>query len=167
MKNAEYWIEKLHLQKHPEGGYFKQIYHSDEKIKAEHLPERYSGERHHSTSIYFLITAEEFSAFHRIKSDELWHFYTGSAVTIHIIDEKGKLSQVKLGSNHERGEVFQFAIPNGVWFGASVDAPDSFALIGCTVAPGFHFDDFELGKRDELIKIFPGHETVIRRLTRS
>jgi predicted cupin superfamily sugar epimerase len=163
---AKYWAEKLQLQKHPEGGYFKEIYRSDEKIKAEHLPERYQGDRHHSTSIYFLITSEEFSAFHRIKSDEIWHFYAGSSATIHIIDEKGQLTQIKLGNDFENGEIFQYAIPKGAWFAASVDEPDSFALVGCTVAPGFHFDDFELGKCDELIKMFPENEEVIRRLTR-
>jgi len=167
MHIPQYWIEKLGLEKHPEGGYFKEVYRSEEIIPKQSLHKRYLGDRNHSTSIYFLLTSNEFSAFHRIKSDETWHFYSGSPVTVHMIDESGKYSNVKLGSNPENGEVFQFAIPHGVWFAASVNEPDSFTLVGCTVAPGFHFDDFELGKREELIKLFPQYEGVIRKFTGS
>lgn len=166
MKNAEFYIKKLGLQKHPEGGWFKEIYRSDETIKNEHLPERYSGSRHHSTSIYFLLTSDTFSAFHRIKSDELWHFYDGTPVTVYTIDENRNYSEIILGNDQEKGEVFQCVIPRGVWFGAKVNDPDSFCLVGCTVAPGFHFDDFELGNRGELIKIFPNHTELINQLTR-
>ncbi len=165
-KNAQYWVNKLGLEKHPEGGWFKEIYKADEIIKQEHLPERFSGHRHHSTSIYFMLTSDTFSAFHRIKSDELWHFYTGSPVTIYTIDEDGNYSEIKLGGNAEDGEVFQCVIPKGVWFGAMVSAADSFTLVGCTVAPGFHFDDFELAKRDELMKSSPQHKEIIEKLTR-
>ena len=161
MYTIEYWIKKLNLQKHPEGGYFNEIYRSAEEIKREHLHSRYSGVRNFSTSIYFLLTSDEFSAFHRIKSDETWHFYSGKAVTLHMIDENGNYSSVRLGSNPENGEVFQFTIPHGMWFAASVEEPDSYALVGCTVSPGFHFDDFELGKREELLKLFPQHEKLL------
>ncbi|HRE09639.1 MAG TPA: cupin domain-containing protein [Ignavibacteria bacterium] len=163
---AEYYIKKLGLQKHPEGGWFKEVYRSDEDIAAEHLPERFSGSRHHSTSIYFLLTSDTFSAFHRIKSDELWHFYEGSAVTIYMIDSEGNYSEITLGRNIESGEVLQCVIPHGVWFGAKVNSADSFCLAGCTVAPGFHFDDFELGEREELLKIFPKHKKIVNELTR-
>jgi predicted cupin superfamily sugar epimerase len=166
MHTSQYWIKKLNLQKHPEGGYFNEVYRSDEEIKKGHLPSRYSGARNHSTSIYFLLTSDEFSAFHRIKSDETWHFYSGKAVTLHMIDERGNYLSVKLGSNPEKGDVFQFTIPHGRWFAASVEEPDSYALVGCTVSPGFHFDDFELGKRKNLVKMFPECEEVIKRFTR-
>ena len=166
MKTAEYWIEKLRLEKHPEGGWFKQVYKSGETVKKEHLHERYSGARHHGTSIYFLITGKEFSAVHRIKSDEIWHFYEGRAITIHLINTDGNYSTVKLGNNFEGGEVFQHAILHGTWFAGTVDEADSFALIGCTVSPGFDYDDFELGKRDELMKMFPIHKEIIGKLTR-
>lgn len=166
MHTAKYWIEKLGLENHPEGGYFKEVYRADEIIPAQSLHERYSGERNHSTSIYFLLTGNEFSAFHRIKSDETWHFYTGSPVTVHMINSKGEYSNIKLGAIADNGEVFQFTIPHGVWFAASVDERNSFALVGCTVAPGFHFDDFELGKREEMIKLFPQCEGVINKFTR-
>lgn len=166
MKTAKYWREKLKLDKHPEGGWFKQVYKSDEIIKREHLPERYSGARHTGTSIYFLITDKEFSAFHRIKSDEIWHFYEGSTITIHIINPEGVYSAIKLGNNFENGEVFQYTIPHGFWFAATVDEADSFALIGCTVSPGFDYDDFEIGKRKELVKLYPAYLKIIEKLTR-
>lgn len=166
MNKAEYWIEKLGLEKHPEGGWFKEVYRSKEKIKTEHLPERFGGERHHSTSIYFLLTGDTFSAFHRIKSDELWHFYDGVPVTIHMINESGEYSQVTLGRDIEKGEALQYAVPHSVWFGAEVNDKDSYSLVGCTVAPGFHFDDFELAKRDELAGKYPEHKGIIARLTR-
>ena len=166
MKDFHYYIKKLGLVKHPEGGWFKEVYRSSEVIKKEYLPPRFHGERHHSTSIYFLLTSDTFSAFHRIHSDELWHFYAGSPVTVYMIDEGGKYSEVILGSDPEEGEVFQFAVPAGVWFGAMVNVPDSFTLIGCTVAPGFHFDDFSLGKREELTLNYPQHKDIIEKLTR-
>lgn len=165
MHTAQYWIEKLQLQKHPEGGHFREVYRADEVIPKHSLHERYSGERNHSTSIYFLITSDEFSAFHKIKSNETWHFYCGSSITIYLIDENGKFSTVGLGSNPEKDEAFQFTIPHGTWFAASVDEPDSYALLGCTVAPGFHYTDFELGKREVLLKLFPQCEEVIRKFT--
>lgn len=164
--SAEYYIKKLGLEKHPEGGWYREVYRSNETIKNEHLPERFSGERHHSTSIYFMLTSDTFSAFHRIKQDELWHFYAGSTVTIYMIDNEGGYSEIMLGDNLDNGDVFQCVIPKGVWFGASVNLPDSFSLVGCTVAPGFHFDDFELAKRRELLLNFPQYKGIIERLTR-
>ena len=166
MKKAEYYINKLGLEKHPEGGWFKEVYRSAEEIVKEYLPERFSGSRHHSTSIYFLLTSDTFSAFHRIKSDELWHFYEGSSVTIYMIDDAGNFSEVSLGRDIENGELLQYAVPHGVWFGAKVNSADSFCLVGCTVAPGFHFDDFELGEMAELLKMYPQHKEIIEKLTR-
>ena len=164
--NAEYYIKELGLQKHPEGGWFKEVYRSEEFTERIHLPARYSGARHHSTSIYFLLAGAEYSGFHRIKSDELWHFYAGTGLTVYMINDAGNYSEIKLGSNHAAGEVFQCAIPRGVWFGATVNQPDSFSLAGCTVAPGFHFDDFELAERGDMLYKFPQHRELIVRLTR-
>jgi predicted cupin superfamily sugar epimerase len=166
MKKAEYYINKLGLEKHPEGGWFKEVYRSSEEVAKEHLPERFSGSRHHSTSIYFLLTSDTFSAFHRIKSDELWHFYDGSSVTIYMIDKAGNFSEISLGKDIENGELLQYAVPHGVWFGAKVNKPDTFTLVGCTVAPGFHFDDFELAERIYLLEKFPKHRERIEKLTR-
>src|SRR5919198_5664054 len=99
MKNADYWIEKLELVKHPEGGYFKEIYRSKEKVPANALPDRYQGDRSFSTFIYFLLKGSQVSRLHRLKSDELWHFYVGSSLTIHVIDLGGRHFTVRLGNN--------------------------------------------------------------------
>ncbi|MFA4924944.1 MAG: cupin domain-containing protein [Ignavibacteriaceae bacterium] len=163
--NARYWINNLQLINHPEGGYFKEVYRSEEAITKEALPVRYSAKRNVSTSIYFLLEKEEVSHFHKLKSDEIWHFYYGSSLTIHLIDEGGNYSIQKLGRNIEEGEVLQFVIPKFSWFAAEVNDKKSFSLIGCTVAPGFDFADFELAKREELIKQFPQYKIIIGRLT--
>ncbi|MDY6934056.1 MAG: cupin domain-containing protein [Spirochaetota bacterium] len=165
MKDAAYWIEKLNLRKHPEGGYYRETYRSDELIDKRALPERFLGERSLSTAIYFLLSDNEFSAFHRLKSDELWHYYTGSSITIHTIDENGIYSCIKLGNDFENNEVFQATVRAGDWMGASLNHPPSFSLVGCTVSPGFDFNDFEMGSRTGLIKLFPQHRLLIEQLT--
>lgn len=164
--NAAYFIQHLHLQPHPEGGYFKETYRSSETINAGALPSRFAGERNFSTAIYYLLQQGDFSAFHRIKSDECWHFYAGSTLLIHVIEHNGKYDCIKLGSDIAAGETYQFVVPAGAWF-ASEPAPNSaFSLVGCTVAPGFNFDDFELAKRTALSAIYPEHSSIISRLTR-
>jgi hypothetical protein len=162
--NAKKYIKQLQLKKHPEGGYFKEVYRSGEIILPEHLPKRYKKSRNFSTSIYFLLEGKQFSSFHLLQSDELWHFYDGSAVLLYIINQKGKLSVKKLG--RDDGCEFQLTIEKQNWFAAEVEDKKSFALFGCTVSPGFEFDDFELGKRQEIIKKFPHHKTLISRLTK-
>jgi hypothetical protein len=164
-KSAEYWISKLKLQKHPEGGYFKEIYRSSGIISKKNLPHRYGGSRNFSTAIYFLLNNSEVSKLHRLKSDEIWHFYDGSPLMIYIINKKGVLVQVKLGKDIEKGEKLQVVINAGGWFGAKVVRKSSYSLIGCTVAPGFDFNDFELGHRTNLIKSFPRHKLLINQLT--
>jgi predicted cupin superfamily sugar epimerase len=160
-----YWIQKLNLQKHPEGGYYRETYRSKEILTAECLPKRY--ERFHTfyTSIYFLLTGKDISAFHRIKSDEIWHFYYGSSITLYRIDPDGMLFKTKIGDDLENGELFQTYIKAGHWFAAKVNEPSSFTLLGCTVSPGFDFEDFELGIRKELIKAYPRHREIIEQLT--
>ena len=159
-------ISSLQLLPHPEGGWYRETYRADEAIPADSLPARFTGERSFATSIYFLLTSDTFSALHRIKSDEQWHFYSGTALTIHVIHPDGNYEQIRLGSNLEEGETFQAVVPHGCWFGATVDALDSYALVGCSVAPGFDFADFEMGTREDLINLFPQHEEIITRLTR-
>ena len=162
---ANKYIKQLQLKKHPEGGYYKEVYRSGELILPEHLPKRYKTSRNFSTSIYFLLEGKQFSAFHLLQSDELWHFYEGSSVILYIITKKGELSIKKLGRG-KNGEL-QLVIEKQNWFAAEIEDKKSFALFGCTVSPGFEFDDFELGKRDALIKIFPKHSALIKRLTKS
>jgi predicted cupin superfamily sugar epimerase len=166
-QKAKIYIDKLDLRSHPEGGYFKEIYRSGEIILPEGLPKRLKKSRSVSTSIYFLLDGKQVSKFHRLKSDELWHFYDGSSVKIYIINDSGNLSKVILGKEVAKGEVFQSVIPAGHWFAAEVIDKDSFSLVGCTVAPGFEFEDFEIAGREELLKLFPIHEKFIIKFTDS
>ncbi|MEO2061544.1 MAG: cupin domain-containing protein [Christiangramia sp.] len=159
-------IEKLQLQPHPEGGYFREIYRSPEIIPKKALKNNYSGDRNVCTSIYFLLTSESFSAFHKIHQDEIWHFYQGSRISLQIISASGEHSEIMIGNNLQKNEHLQYVVPGGNYFAASVQEPDSFALIGCTVAPGFDFDDFYIPKREELLKKFPRHANVIHQYTR-
>lgn len=163
---AEFWITHLGLKKHPEGGFYKEVYRSDELLSKKHLPQRYTSFRATSTSIYYLLKGNEFSSFHRLKSDEIWHFYSGSAVAVYIILPTGKLSIQTCGPTVQKGNVFQLVIPRGCWFAAKVTNSSSYSLLGCTVAPGFDFEDFELGNREELIKAFPQHTSVINQFTK-
>jgi len=165
MKTAAYWIEKLDLKQHPEGGYYKEVYRSNEEIGKIGLPERYSNARNFGTSIYFLLRSEECSSFHRIKSDESWHFYDGSALELLVLSKNGLLNSHLLGRDPDLGERLQITIPRNHWFGARVQQKDSYALLGCTVAPGFHFDDFELADRNKLTQQFPEHNKIIAKLT--
>lgn len=162
---AQKYIKLLQLRKHPEGGYFKEVYRSGERILQTHLPKRYKSSRNFSTSIYFLLEGKQFSSFHLLQSDEIWHFYDGSAVLLYIINQKGELTVKKLG----RGKDYdlQLAIEKHNWFAAELEDKKSFSLFGCTVSPGFEFEDFQLGKRDDLIKKFPQHTALIKRLTKS
>lgn len=164
---AQYWIDKLGLVPHPEGGYYRETYRSSLSIAREALPPQFSGPRLVSTAIYFLLEGENFSAFHRLHSDEMWHFYAGSALLVYVMEEDGRCSEIPIGNNPEAGEELQAVVKAGCWFASRVRDPDSFALVGCTVAPGFDFEDFEMGKRSELVSLYPLHRRLIEQLTRS
>ncbi|MDN5203898.1 cupin domain-containing protein [Fulvivirgaceae bacterium BMA10] len=166
INDADYWIQALDLQEHPEGGHFKEVYRSNELINEEDLPERFKGKRCFSTSVYYLLNGNEFSSFHKIKSDELWHFYAGTALTLYVIDSGGQLQKIKLGKDLANSESFQTTVQAGNWFAARVNDPESYALVGCTVAPGFDFDDFELASRKNLIATYPQHKNIIESLTK-
>jgi predicted cupin superfamily sugar epimerase len=166
VESARYWIEKLNLVKHPEGGYYREVYRSEEFVHKKNLPDRYSSYRSFSTSIYFLLEKDDFSAFHRLKSDELWHFYEGSAIHLVIIFPGGEFREIVMGRDAKANEVFQAVIPKGCWFAAYGGGEGSFSLAGCTVAPGFDFEDLELGTREGLIKLFPQHAGIIKTFTR-
>ena len=164
--NANYFISHLQLQPHPEGGFFKETYRAEETITEEALPERFSGKRNFCTSIYYLLRHGEHSLFHRIKSDECWHFYAGETLLIHIIEPAGKYYCIKLGSNIYVGETFQFVVPAMAWFAAEPAVESSYSLVGCTVAPGFDFADFEIADKTNLLGTFPQYKEVISRLSR-
>jgi predicted cupin superfamily sugar epimerase len=165
-KNARYWIEKLGLTAHPEGGHFRQTYRAELTIARAALPAGFGGSRAASTAIYFLLQGEDFSAFHRLRSDEVWHFYAGEPVVVHVIEPNKNCSRILLGRDPEAGQVLQAVVPAGCWFASHVVDWNSFALVGCTVAPGFDFEDFEMGKRVELAARYPQHQELIERLTR-
>jgi len=166
-QEAQLIIAGLRLESHPEGGYFRETYRSNEIIPEESLPVRFAGGcRSLSTAIYFLLAGEEYSALHRIKSDEIWHYHAGGTLVIHVLDTDGRYSCHKLGSNFREGASFQVIVRAGSWFGASLDTPDSFVLAGCTVSPGFDFRDFEMANRAELLRLYPEHGVIIERLTR-
>jgi len=159
-------IAKYQLLPHPEGGYYKETYRSNVLINKESLPTSFGGDRNCSTAIYFLLEQGNFSAFHRIKSDECWHFYAGQTLLIYVIDQEGKLETIKLGNDIQKGEVFQAVVPANSWF-ASEPAPTStYSFVGCTVSPGFDFADLELARKEELIKLYPTEKSLITRLCR-
>lgn len=162
---AEHWIERLGLERHLEGGWYRQMYCSSETLPPSALPSRFAAPHPVSTAIYFLLRGSEFSALHRLKADEVWHFYDGSPLRLHVIAPDGGLSAVTLSA---ATATFQAVIPADHWFGAEVDdcSSNAFTLVGCTVAPGFIFDDFELADRARLIEQYPQHRALIERLTR-
>jgi hypothetical protein len=163
--NGEYWIEKLNLQKHPEGGYYRENYRCQDIINKDRLLTRYNDFRNASTAIYYLLLGDEFSAFHKLKSDEIFHFYSGSTLIVHIIDNEGEYHQFKLGNNLDENEVLQLVIPHDYWFASHVSESNSYSLIGCTVSPGFDFADFSLGNREELTTLYPHLIDLITKLT--
>lgn len=165
MKTAEYWIDKLQLQTHPEGGYFRETYRSDVSIQSSHLPPRFNGDRTLSTGIYYLLKSDQFSAFHRLKSDELWHFYAGSPLNIYLIHQSEGFAEYTLGQNFDAGERFKLVIPALTWLAARCNQKDSYSLVGCTVAPGFDFNDLEFANRQNLLNKYPNHSLIISELT--
>ncbi len=166
MNDGKAWIESREMQPHPEGGWFREVYRSHETVSQHCLPGRFTGDRAFCTAIYFLLDGSDFSAFHRIRQDELWHFYDGTSLTIHMIDSGGDYSTISLGRDPYANEQPMASVPAGCLFGATVKAACSYALVGCTVAPGFDFADFELPTRDELLEQYPQHRQIIERLTR-
>lgn len=165
MKNASYYIEKLNLSTHIEGGAFRETYRSELKMAKEQLPPEFKGNRNVSTAIYFLLKEGQFSALHRIASDELWHFYEGDSLRVYEITSGGELITHVLGKDLEKGESFQCVVKAGSWFGSRCEVPGGFSLVGCTVAPGFDFEDFELANRQTLSEEFPQYRELIRELT--
>jgi predicted cupin superfamily sugar epimerase len=164
--NVNQIIKELELLPHPEGGYYKETYRSEVSIKKDDLPHSFSGARSLSTTIYFLIESGNFSAFHKIKSDEIWHFYAGDALEVIEMDETGKVKLTAVGSKMNEAEVFQYVVKANTWFGSRVKASGKFSLVGCTVSPGFDFLDFEMAKREDLLEKFPQHKRIIEEMTR-
>lgn len=159
-KDIHYWVNYLKLSQHPEGGFFKETYRSEHVF----TPEGYTGERSVSTSIYYMLGQNDFSSFHKLKSDEIWHYYFGDTARLHMIDSEGKYQIRDVGPNPEAGEAFQVLIPANTWFVA--ETLGEYSLVGCTVAPGFDFTDFNLSGRETMLELFPKHREIILRFTR-
>lgn len=165
MSRIQTLIDKLDLTPHPEGGYFKETHRSIGKIPQSSLPNIFNGDRNYYTSIYFLLTSDDFSAFHKINQEETWYYHEGSSIKIHQISPNGTYSFVILGNDILKKEQFQHTVPAGYWFAATVEQKDSYTLVGCAVAPGFDFQDFVLAKRNVLQQEFPEHTKIIKELT--
>jgi len=162
--NADGWIDHLRLAAHPEGGYFRRIYTAGWFIPADVLPDR-GQSRPVATAIYYLLKGRQHSRLHRLKSDELWHFYLGSSLVIHVFDPDGGYRPWRLGAEPGDDQHLCVTVHAGCWFGATVADPDGFSLVGCTVAPGFDFADFELADRTALLNGYPRHTKLIEQLT--
>lgn len=173
MFSSDYFIKNLQMQAHPEGGFYKRTFASDQIVERSSLKlnskskvtSNTADTRNLWTSIYFLLETGEVSNFHRLKSDEMWYYHSGSSLTIYMISPEGELTTKQLGLNIENGECPQVLVPKGYIFGSAMNN-DGYALVGCMVSPGFEFADFELFKRDFLLKKYPDHKETIIKLTR-
>lgn len=157
--DASALIQKLQLKAHPEGGYYRETFRSEQTIVVAE-----SSVRHTSTVIYYLLKEKDKSHFHRLKSDEVWLFHQGSSLNIEILAE-GVHKTVLLGNDLVKGEVPQVILPANAWFAAKVADGKNFGLVSCVVAPGFEFEDFELAERDLLTEQFPKFAQLIEDFT--
>ncbi len=163
---AEEVIRRLNLQPHPrEGGWFRETYRADEHVPANALPPRYSGSRSAGTAIYYLLTPDTISPLHRLASDEIFHFYLGGPVRMLQLFPDGRGTTLVLGQDLTAGQTLQVVVPRGVWQGCFLESGGAFALMGCTVAPGFEYVDYEDANREDLLVRYPAHAEMIRRLT--
>lgn len=165
-RSAKYWKEKLQMESHVEGGAFRETYRAALTFPQQVLRPEHTGERNASTAIYFLLENGDFSAFHRIASDEMWHYYDGAYLHIYEIKPDGTLLIHKLGLDIEACEQPQILIPAGSWFASRVEVEGAYCLCGCTVAPGFDFADFELAQKSAFRQQYPQHASIIDELTR-
>ena len=155
-------IQNLNLEAHPEGGYFAEHYRSNESF----LPVGFEDKRVYATSIYFLLKAGQFSALHKIKSDEIWHFYLGDPLQIIEIEPGGNLIKTVLGRDIANGEMLSYVVKAGNWFGSRLMERSVYALAGCTVSPGFDFKDFEMPPKTYFLDLFPLHKSLIDEMTK-
>jgi predicted cupin superfamily sugar epimerase len=160
MDRIQQLIDQYHLQPHPEGGYFAETWRSTTLVETP------LGSRSAGTAIYFLLTQGNFSAFHRIRSDEVWHWHEGAAVEVHMLQEDGSYGRLLLGGDAAAGQSYQGMVPAGAWFASHCVGSPGYALVGCTVSPGFDFADFELAECEMLSARFPAHRELVMRFTR-
>ncbi|BDD02747.1 cupin domain-containing protein [Aureibacter tunicatorum] len=162
--SANYWINSLNLSSHPEGGHYKETYASSIILDKNSTNQNFSGDRKLATSIYFLLEKNEKSHLHRLKSDEIWYHHYGDSLTIHIL-ENGEAKTEILGPDIENGQKMQVIVPAGAIFGSECrEGEFGYGLVGCMVAPGFDFEDFELFKASELASEYPNHHELLKKM---
>ena len=149
-----------------EGGFFVQTYQSSLRIPRQSLPGLYPADRSIATAIYYLLTPDTFSALHRLPGDEIYHVYLGDPVDLLLLHPDGRGEVLTLGQDLEAGMRLQTVAPGGTWQGSRLRDGGRFALLGTTMAPGFAVEDFELGKRETLLDVYPAFADEITRLTR-
>ncbi|MBS4058162.1 MAG: cupin domain-containing protein [Bacteroidales bacterium] len=165
MRTARWWIDRLKLMPHPEGGYYKEVYRSAAQFPYVDSKASFPAGRAVSTAIYYLLETGDFSAFHRIKSDEIWHFYAGDTLEILEFDDSAKLHIHPLCNAEDDGTPV-VVIPANHWFAARLTPESRYVLAGCTVAPGFDFRDFTMGNKQDLLTCIPEYADIIAALTR-
>ncbi|MBT3174108.1 MAG: cupin domain-containing protein [Lentimicrobiaceae bacterium] len=163
MNKSQYWINKLELLPHPEGGYYKETYRSIINADKKCLPHIFKGRRSFSTAIYFMLEKEDISVFHKIKSDEIWHFHDGAPMVIYVIEDDGKITELNLGISDLENIFPQAVVPANRWFAAK--SKGEYTLVSCTVSPGFDFNDFEMADKKYLLKKYPEHSALIDTFT--
>lgn len=163
--SAEELIKRYALREHAEGGFFLETYRSTGSIPRTALPEGFGGDRAYSTAILFLLPEGSRSKLHRLRADEVWHLYLGGPLRLSAMPPDRPAREVLLGTDLAAGQKLQHTVPAGCWFGAAPEPGSGYALVGCTMSPGFDFEDFELGRREDLLKSFPSERALIERLT--
>jgi predicted cupin superfamily sugar epimerase len=158
--NASYYINHLNLQPHPEGGYYREVFRSEQEV----LRAGATTVKQACTSIYYLLERGDFSGFHRIASDELWYFHTGAPLFIHVIGENGSHSQIELSD--ELSGSLSTVVKAGLWFASEIPSKEGFALVSCAVAPGFEFSEFEMAQKETMLALYPQHGELLERLCR-
>lgn len=159
-------IEMFNLQPHPEGGYYKRIFESDETLSQEVLPPAFTGNRPYMSSIYYLLERGQLSSFHKLKQCELWHLYKGGPLKVYRIDTAGNLDVSIVGQDYLSGQVPHIEFQPGTYFSAELCEEGEYAFMGCSVSPGFDFKDFHLPSAAELTSKFPTHADLIHRMTK-
>jgi len=152
--SAEYWIEKLGLDKHPEGGYYRETYRHEKTVEGRNL----------ATNIFYLLPSQIPSRFHRLKYNEYWYFHYGSPLNLYFFTPKGDFEQHILGDDPDMDQNLSLLVPGGTIFGGEVKEPGSFVLVSCNMAPGFQFEDFEMFSREEMFRRYPEHSNILKKL---
>jgi hypothetical protein len=165
-EEVERLVARFSLAPHPEGGYYREVYRAVAAVDHPAIPEGRDARRAAATHIYFLLPAEDFSAFHRVvPSDEIWHLYAGEALELHLIHADGRYETRLLSADPAAGEPMT-VVEAGCWQAARVAPGGAWSFGGCTVAPGFDFADFEMPTAEDLLRLHPQHEAIVRELTR-